>query len=88
MKELEEKLKKMLEEKGKPSDSLIFLPITSHQIHNMRIYGRNDLDAGEITGEKSTLILLATVQSKGKCAQNPGFSNSKTRVKLLIISIL
>ncbi|MEO1808177.1 MAG: CRISPR-associated endonuclease Cas2 [Bacteroidota bacterium] len=54
---LEEKLRIMLEEKGGENDSLIFLPITAQQIHDMRVYGKNDLDPGEISGEKSTLIL-------------------------------
>lgn len=54
---LENQLKEMLDKRGKDRDSLIFLPLTAQQIHNMRIYGRNDLDPGEITGEKSTLII-------------------------------
>jgi len=54
---LEDKLKAMLKEEGKPNDSLIFLPVTPQQIDDMRIYGKNDLDPGEISGKKSTLIL-------------------------------
>lgn len=54
---LEEQLHNMLEEKGGDSDSLIFLPVTPSQIEEMRIYGKNDLDPGEISGSKSTLIL-------------------------------
>ncbi len=54
---LEEKLTAMLKDKGKETDSLIFLPVTPQQINDMRIYGKNDLDPGEISGEKSTLIL-------------------------------
>ena len=54
---LEEKLSAMLKDKGKENDSLIFIPVTAQQIHDMRVYGKNDLDPREISGEKSTLIM-------------------------------
>ncbi|MCI4670810.1 MAG: CRISPR-associated endonuclease Cas2 [Bacteroidia bacterium] len=54
---LEDKLTAMLKDKGKETDSLIFLPVTASQIDEMRIYGKNDLDPGEISGSKSSLIL-------------------------------
>lgn len=55
--ELENTLKNMLEKKGKENDSLIFIPLHAQQVHDMRVYGKNDLDTGEITGEKSSLII-------------------------------
>ena len=55
--ELEEALKKMLEKRGKPNDSLMFIAVTAQQVHNMRVYGKNDLDKDDLAGEKSTLIV-------------------------------
>ena len=57
LEELEKKLVKMLKEKGKPNDSLIFLPVSPQQIQDMRVYGKNDLDKDDLAGEKSTLIV-------------------------------
>ena len=54
---LERELVAMVQKKNDPNDSLIILPVTMQQIHNMRIYGQNGLDKDELTGEKTTLIL-------------------------------
>lgn len=43
--------------KAGPDDSLIILPITPHQIWQMEVLGRNDLDVPTLTGEQHTLIL-------------------------------
>ena len=55
--ELETKLQALIQQRGQDRDSLIVLPVTAAQIHAMRVYGQNGLDPGEITGDKSTLIL-------------------------------
>ncbi|MEM6966363.1 MAG: CRISPR-associated endonuclease Cas2 [Bacteroidota bacterium] len=54
---LERELTQWLAAKGGPDDSLIFLPVAVHQIKEMRVYGKNDLDNDEIVGEKLTLII-------------------------------
>lgn len=54
---LEAELSKLLKLRGQPQDSLIILPLLARQVQDMRIYGRNDLDKDELSGEKSTLIL-------------------------------
>lgn len=54
---LEKELALLLQKKGTPQDSLIILPVTIQQVQNMRIYGANDLDKEELSGEKNTLIL-------------------------------
>ena len=56
LKKLESELAQLLQ-KGMPQDSLIILPITISSVQQMRIYGRNDLDKEELTGEKDTIIL-------------------------------
>ena len=57
LKILENWIHQIIMEKGEPTDSVIILDVHSAQIHTMRIFGKNDLDPGEITGDKSTLIL-------------------------------
>jgi CRISPR-associated protein Cas2 len=54
---LELGLAKLVQEQGGGDDSLIVLPVTIHQVEEMRIYGRIDPERDELTGEKSTLIL-------------------------------
>lgn len=54
---LEAELSGLLKLRGQPQDSLIILPLLARQVQDMRIYGRNDLDKDELSGEKSTLIL-------------------------------
>ena len=54
---LENQLAAWLKERGEPQDSLIIIPVTAHQVHEMRVYGHNDLDRADLSGEKSTLIL-------------------------------
>ena len=54
---LEKELQQLLRQKGDPQDSLIFLPVQPSQVQRMRVYGRNDLDKDELSGNKSTLIL-------------------------------
>jgi CRISPR-associated protein Cas2 len=39
------------------TDSCIVIRVSAEQIHDMRIYGFNDLDKKVLSGEKSTLIL-------------------------------
>jgi CRISPR-associated protein Cas2 len=57
LKNLEQELASLVQNKGEPQDSLIIIPVNAQQIHAMRVYGRNDLDKEELSGEKSTLIL-------------------------------
>lgn len=56
LQELEKQLAQWMQDKGEPQDSLIIISVTPRQIHEMRIYGLNELDKGELTGEKDTLI--------------------------------
>jgi CRISPR-associated endonuclease Cas2 len=53
---LEQLLAAMLAKKPDPNDSLIVLSVNAQQVQEMRVYGRNDLDKGELSGEKSTII--------------------------------
>ena len=55
--DLETWLDDLLRNKGEPQDSLILIPVTAQQIHNLRVYGANELDKEELSGDKSTLIL-------------------------------
>jgi len=54
---LEQELSQLMQQKAQPQDSLIFLPLQPEQVHNMRVYGRNDLDREELSGTKSTVII-------------------------------
>ncbi|HQU59600.1 MAG TPA: CRISPR-associated endonuclease Cas2 [Saprospiraceae bacterium] len=54
---LEVLLSGLVQQKGEPSDSLIIIPVTAQQVHDMRVYGENGLDKDELTGDKSTLIV-------------------------------
>ena len=55
--QLETELAAMVRDQGEQDDSLILIPVTASQVQDMRIYGLNDLDKEELSGEKSTLIL-------------------------------
>ena len=57
LKALEQQLDDWIKQQGKPQDSLIVLPVNAQQIHLMRVYGHNDLDRADLSGEKSTLIV-------------------------------
>jgi len=57
LKALEQELAQLMRQKAQPQDSLIFLPLQPEQVHNMRTYGRNDLDREELSGTKSTVII-------------------------------
>ncbi len=57
LKELENWLQQQMQDHAKPGDSLILLPVTAAQIHAMRVFGENDLDRKDLSGELSTLIL-------------------------------
>lgn len=57
MQNLEAELSKLLRVRGQPQDSLIIMPVSAQHVQDMRIYGRNDLDKDELSGEKSTIIL-------------------------------
>ncbi|MEZ5043109.1 MAG: CRISPR-associated endonuclease Cas2 [Saprospiraceae bacterium] len=54
---LELLIHKWLQAKGDPQDSLIIIPVTAAQIHQMKVYGLNELDKEELSGDKSTLII-------------------------------
>jgi len=43
-------------QKGSPEDSCIVINVSAEQIQSMRIYGKNDLDKDELSGDKGTLI--------------------------------
>lgn len=55
--QLEALLSGLLQQKGEPQDSLIIIPVTPQQVQEMRVYGANELDKDELTGDKSTLIV-------------------------------
>jgi CRISPR-associated protein Cas2 len=57
LKILETLLAQLMQHKAEPQDSLIIISVTAQQIQDMRVYGHNDLDKDELTGDKSTLIL-------------------------------
>lgn len=57
LKNLETKLNQWLTTKGDPQDSLIIINVTKESIKSMRIFGQNDLDKDELTGERSTLMI-------------------------------
>ena len=54
---LETELAALVRDHGEPEDSLIFISVSAPQIQDMRIYGLNDLDKQELSGDKSTLML-------------------------------
>lgn len=57
LKSLETKLALWITTKGDPTDSVIIIHVAKEAIKNMSIYGRNDLDKDELTGDRSTLIV-------------------------------
>lgn len=57
LKELETWLQQTMQDKNADDDSLIVLPLTPALIQELRVYGRNDLDKDELSGQKNTLIL-------------------------------
>ena len=54
---LEATLAQLLQVKGDPEDSLIIIAVSAPQVQGMRIYGRNDLDKDELSGDKSTIMM-------------------------------
>lgn len=54
---LELAIHQWLKDKGDPQDSLIILPVTAAQIQQIKVYGLNELDKDELSGDKSTLII-------------------------------
>lgn len=57
LKSLETELTTLFQAKGDPDDSLIIIAVSGAQVQGMRIYGRNDLDKDELSGDKSTLMM-------------------------------
>ena len=57
LKQLEQALALLVQTKGDGTDSLLLIPVSAAQVQEMRIYGSNDLDKNELTGDKSTLML-------------------------------
>lgn len=55
--DLEQRLSDYMNKEGDANDSLLIIPVTGGQIQEMKIYGRNDLDKDELSGEKTTLII-------------------------------
>lgn len=53
---LETLLRQIMKAKAQGDDSLIILPVTTHQVYQIQVLGRNDLDVEELTGDKDTLI--------------------------------
>lgn len=43
--------------KAEPDDSLIVLPLTQHQVWQMEVLGKNELDIPSLSGKQHTLIL-------------------------------
>jgi CRISPR-associated endonuclease Cas2 len=57
LRKLETLLRELLAGKrSSPDDSLLILPVHAHQIHEMKVYGRQDWAPEELTGEIHTLI--------------------------------
>ena len=54
---LEQWLANLLQQRGEPQDSLIIIPVTPSLVQQLRVYGKNDLDKDELSGDKSTLIV-------------------------------
>ena len=54
---LELHIHQYVKDKAEPQDSLIILPVTAAQIQQIKVYGLNELDKDELSGEKSTLIV-------------------------------
>lgn len=57
LKILEKELATEIANKGGPTDSVIVIPVGRDQVHQLRVFGLNELDKDELTGEKSTLIM-------------------------------
>lgn len=57
LQQLETEIAQLLQQKGKPNDSVLVIAVGTQQVQQMRVYGNNELDKEELTGTKSTLIL-------------------------------
>ena len=55
--QLEQWIAQQMTAKGDPEDSCIVISVNAEQVHSMRIFGKNELDKEELSGQKSTLIL-------------------------------
>lgn len=55
--QLSQYLQQQLSQKGGPLDSCIIIEVGARHIHEMTIIGLNELDKGELSGDKSTLIV-------------------------------
>ncbi len=54
---LENWLVQRIQNSGGPGDSLIILPVTPAQVQRMRVYGNDNLDKDDLSGQKNTLII-------------------------------
>lgn len=57
LKSLVQWLSAQMQDSKQPTDSLLIIPLTAGQVQRMAIFGLNELDKDELTGNKSTLIL-------------------------------
>lgn len=55
--QLEQQIHQAMTAKAEPQDSVIILPVTAAQIQQIKVYGLNELDKDELSGDKSTLIV-------------------------------
>lgn len=55
--QLEQWIAQQMNAKGDPEDSCIIISVNAEQVQGMRVYGKNELDKEELSGQKSTLIL-------------------------------
>jgi len=54
---LEQWIQSELSQQGLPTDSCIIISVGAEQVQRMRVYGQNDLDPDELSGDKSTLMV-------------------------------
>lgn len=58
LRKLEVQLQEMMRDRrSTQNDSLIVLPVHTHQVYEMRVYGRQDWEPEELAGDTHTLIL-------------------------------
>lgn len=50
-------LQQLMQSKSDPQDSVIILAVTVQQVQSMRVFGHNELDKDDLSGEKTTLIV-------------------------------
>ena len=57
MAQLENYLQVLMASVGQANDSLIVLPITTHQVYQMRVFGHNEWTAAALVGDAHTVLL-------------------------------